>query len=225
MGQKRACSEIKHRKKSNSISVQNQTVWEGLALVNSQFDVNFITRNREVFVDTSGLLMQSTFKYGAAFGLVEINQDAESDQKIVTRMRAYGSEKNLPNRYYATLNMEVWADFTDTIQLLDHTSWYAADIKLGGLNVEKASAYFTNHISDGQGSSRYSVSLHDGGVVVKATVTVLRAPYFEEHIEVRVAGGTNEENSVADVRKYYEAVKSTKILMKKRLRASWRCMS
>lgn len=197
---------------STSISVQNQTVWEGLALVNSQFDVNFITRNREVFVDTSGLLMQSTFKYGAAFGLVEINQDAESDQKIVTRMRAYGSEKNLPNRYYATLNMEVWADFTDTIQLLNHTSWYAADIKLGGLNVEKASAYFTNHISDGQGSSRYFVSLHDGGVVVKATVTVLRAPYFEEHIEVRVAGGTNEENSVADARKYYEAVKSTKMV-------------
>ena len=196
---------------STSISVQNQTVWEGLALVNSQFDVNFITRNREVFVDTSGLLMQSTFKYGAAFGLVEINQDAESDQKIVTRMRAYGSEKNLPNRYYATLNMEVWADIMDTIQLLDHTSWYAADIKLGGLNVEKASAYFTNHISDGQGSSRYSVSLHDGGVVVKATVTVLRAPYFEEHIEVRVAGGTNEENSVADARKYYEAVNSTKM--------------
>lgn len=197
---------------STSISVQNQTVWEGLALVNSQFDVNFITRNREVFVDTSGLLMQSTFKYGAAFGLVEINQDAESDQKIVTRMRAYGSEKNLPNRYYATLNMEVWADFTYTIQLLDHTSWYAADIILGGLNVEKASAYFTNHISDGQGSSRYSVSLHDGGVVVKATVTVLRAPYFEEHIEVRVAGGTNEENSVADARKYYEAVNSTKMV-------------
>lgn len=197
---------------STSISVQNQTVWEGLALVNSQFDVNFITRNREVFVDTSGLLMQNTFKYGAAFGLVKINQDAESDQKIVTRMRAYGSEKNLPNRYYATLNMEVWADFADTIQLLDHTAWYAADIKLGGLNVEKASAYFTNHISDGQGSSRYSVSLHDGGVVVKATVTVLRAPYFEEHIEVRVAGGTNEENSVADARKYYEAVKSTKMI-------------
>ncbi len=197
---------------STSISVQNQTVWEGLALVNSQFDVNFITRNREVFVDTSGLLMQNTFKYGAAFGLVGINQDAESDQKIVTRMRAYGSEKNLPNRYYATLNMEVWADFADTIQLLDHTAWYAADIKLGGLNVEKASAYFTNHISDGQGSSRYSVSLHDGGVVVKATVTVLHAPYFEERIEVRVAGGTNEENSVADARKYYEAVKSTKMV-------------
>lgn len=197
---------------STSISVQNQTVWEGLALVNSQFDVNFITRNREVFVDTSGLLMQNTFKYGAALGLVEINQDAESDQKIVTRMRAYGSEKNLPNRYYATLNMEVWADFADTLQLLDHTAWYAADIKLGGLNVEKASAYFTNHISDGQGSSRYSVSLHDGGVVVKAKVTVLRAPYFEERIEVRIAGGTNEENSVADARKYYEAVKSTKMV-------------
>lgn len=197
---------------STSISVQNQTVWEGLALVNSQFDVNFITRNREVFVDASGLLMQNTFKYGAAFGLVEINQDAESDQKIVTRMRAYGSEKNLPNRYYATLNMEVWADLLGTVQVIDNTTWYATDLKLGGLSVEKAAAYFTNHISDGQGSSRYYVSLHDGSVVVKATITVCYAPYFEEHIEVRIAGGTDEENTIADVKKYYEAVNATKMV-------------
>lgn len=207
---------------STSISIQNQTVWEGLALVNSQFDVNFITRNREVFVDTSGLLMQNTFKYGSAFGLVGINQDAESDQKIVTRMRAYGSEKNLPNRYYATLNMEVWADLLRTVLNTGNTTWYAINLELGGLSVEKAAVYFTNHISDGQGYSEYSVGLHDGGVVVKAKIIVYYAPYFREHIEVVVTGGTDEENTVAggidgentvaDVKKYYEAVNTTKMV-------------
>ena len=207
---------------STSISVQNQTVWEGLALVNSQFDVNFITRNREVFVDTSGLLMQNTFKYDSAFGLVGINQDAESDQKIVTRMRAYGSEKNLPNRYYATLNMEVWADLLRTVLNTGNTTWYAINLELGGLSVEKAAVYFTNHISDGQGYSEYSVGLHDGGVVVKAKIIVYYAPYFRERIEVVVTGGTDEENTVAggidgentiaDVKKYYEAVNTTKMV-------------
>ena len=46
---------------STSISIDKQTVWEGLALVNSQFDVNFITRNREVVVGTSGLPTPNVF--------------------------------------------------------------------------------------------------------------------------------------------------------------------
>lgn len=197
---------------STSVSIQKLSVWEGLALVNSQFDVNFIVRNTEVFVGTAGLPTRNIFKYGKGNGLYEIDENADSDQKIVTRLRAYGSEKNLPTRYYATLNMEAWADLLGTVQVIDNTTWYATDLKLGGLSVDKAAVYFTNHISDGQGSSRYSVSLHDGGVVVKATITVCYAPYFEEHIEVRIAGGTNEENTIADVKKYYEAVNATKMV-------------
>ena len=88
---------------STSISISDQTCWDALSLVNSQFDVNFIIRNRNVYVGTAGMPTTNIFKYGKDEGLYEIEQNSESDQMIVTRLRAYGSNRNLPNHYYADL--------------------------------------------------------------------------------------------------------------------------
>ena len=88
---------------STSISISDQTCWDALSLVNSQFDVNFIIRNRNVYVGTAGMPTSNIFKYGKDKGLYEIEQNSESDQAIVTRLRAYGSNRNLPNHYYADL--------------------------------------------------------------------------------------------------------------------------
>lgn len=89
---------------STSISISDQNCWDALSLVNSQFDVNFIIRDRNVYVGTAGVSTANIFKYGKDKGLYEIEQNSEGDQFIVTRLRAYGSNKNLPSSYYATLN-------------------------------------------------------------------------------------------------------------------------
>ena len=89
---------------STSISISDQNCWDALSLVNSQFDVNFIIRDRNVYVGTAGVPTANIFKYGKGWGFYEIEQNSESDQFIVTRLRAYGSNKNLPSSYYATLN-------------------------------------------------------------------------------------------------------------------------
>ena len=88
---------------STSISISDQNCWDALSLVNSQFDVNFIIRDRNVYVGTAGVPTANIFKYGKDKGLYEIEQNSESDQAIVTRLRAYGSNRNLPNHYYADL--------------------------------------------------------------------------------------------------------------------------
>lgn len=36
--------------------------------------------------------------------MYEIERNAEADQKIVTRLRAYGSTRNMPDRYYNKLS-------------------------------------------------------------------------------------------------------------------------
>ena len=97
---------------STSITVDNLNCWNTLALVNSQFDVNFITRDRNVFVGTAGLPTSHIFEYGKGRGLYQIEQNADSEQAITTRLRAYGSTKNIPNRYYATLNLQVFGTIT-----------------------------------------------------------------------------------------------------------------
>ena len=128
---------------STSISISDQTCWDALSLVNSQFDVNFIIRNRNVYVGTAGMPTSNIFKYGKDKGLYEIEQSSESDQAIVTRLRAYGSNRNLPNHYYADLG---------SVPFLNITGDYHEGSTENGLSVMmEDSTYagmFTDIISD-----------------------------------------------------------------------------
>lgn len=100
---------------SMSITVDSQTCWQALALVNEKWDTNFIVRGRNIYVGTTGIQANHIFKYGLGNGLYEIVQNADSDQSVVTRLRAYGSEKNLPSHYYADLGVKYVANITKVV--------------------------------------------------------------------------------------------------------------
>lgn len=100
---------------SMSITVDSQTCWQALALVNEKWDINFIVRGRNIYVGTTGIEANHIFKYGLGNGLYEIVQNADSDQSVVTRLRAYGSEKNLPSHYYADLGVKYVANITKVV--------------------------------------------------------------------------------------------------------------
>lgn len=125
---------------STSISISDQTCWDALSLVNSQFDVNFIIRNRNVYVGTAGLPTGNIFKYGKNNGLYEIEQNSESDQMIITKLRAYGSNRNLPNSYYATLDAVPYA-IADGFSESEGEGGYQLAIKIDKTKYEGA---FTN---------------------------------------------------------------------------------
>lgn len=128
---------------SKSITIDSKTCWEALALSNSEWDINFIVRNRCVYVGTAGVTTQNIFKYGLGNGLYEIDQNADSDQSIITRLRAYGSEKNLPEHYYADLG---------STPFLNITGDYNASSTGNGLSVmlenSEFNGMFTNIKSD-----------------------------------------------------------------------------
>jgi hypothetical protein len=67
------------------------------------FDANFIIRGRRIIIGTSGIAVGNFFSYGKRNGLYKIEKNAESGQKIITRLRAYGSTRNLPASYYRNL--------------------------------------------------------------------------------------------------------------------------
>ena len=97
---------------SMSITIDSKKCWDALALVNEKFDVNFIVKGRNIYVGTAGVQAGHMFKYGLGEGLYEIVQNADSEQNIITRLRAYGSEKNLPSHYYADLGVKYVANIT-----------------------------------------------------------------------------------------------------------------
>lgn len=100
---------------SMSITVDSQNCWQALALVNEKWNINFIVRGRNVYVGTTGIQANHIFKYGLGNGLYEIVQNADSDQSVITRLRAYGSEKNLPSHYYADLGVKYVANITKVV--------------------------------------------------------------------------------------------------------------
>lgn len=121
---------------SKSITVDGKTCWEALALVNSEWDVNFIVRGRNVYVGTAGVLANKIFKYGLGKGLSELVQNADSEQQIVTRLRAYGSEKNLPSHYYADLGVKYVANITKVVEASTHVELE--------LDIDYIETYFRN---------------------------------------------------------------------------------
>ena len=78
-------------------------MWGALELFNSKFGANFVICGRTITIGTAGIAVGNIFKYGRGNGLYEIQRTAEADQQIITRLRAYGSTQNMPNRYYNKL--------------------------------------------------------------------------------------------------------------------------
>lgn len=88
---------------NRNISVEKIKCWEALGLVNSEFGANFIVRGRTITIGTAGMAVGKVFGYGKGNGLYDIQQVTNSDALIITRLRAFGSTRNLPNRYYNKL--------------------------------------------------------------------------------------------------------------------------
>ena len=143
---------------SMSITVDSQTCWQALALVNEKWDINFIVRGRNIYVGTTGIQANHIFKYGLGNGLYEIVQNADSDQSVVTRLRAYGSEKNLPSHYYADLGVKYVANITKVVTA-------STNVELE-LDIDYIETYFKNprkYIVSGETGEQFS------GWVLKVT--------------------------------------------------------
>ena len=93
-------------------TVDNINCWNALAKVHEDFELNFIVRGYTIIVGTVGVFTANKFRYGKGNGLYEIERISDSEQQIVTRLRSYGASTNLPTRYYATLNTQVFGTVT-----------------------------------------------------------------------------------------------------------------
>ena len=133
---------------SASITADTMTCWDALALVNSKWNVNFIVRGRNVYVGTAGVTTEHMFEYGRGNGLYEIEQNADSDQKVITRLRAYGSEKNLPSHYYADLGVKYFANITKVVEASTYVELE--------LDLDYIDAYFNNKRKDDEYQGQYS---------------------------------------------------------------------
>lgn len=159
-------------KTSVALSVDNITCWEAITKINSDFGLNFIMRGDVVIAGINGVFTPDTFRYGKGNGLYEIERISEQDQQVITRLKAYGSEENLPTRYYAELNLQVFAH-VERIEANYETSGlhYAAF----WLDLDFNAKYFTERSKSYPGLTErpnYIVRIMANGITVKGYVSM-----------------------------------------------------
>lgn len=180
---------------SASIVISDQTCWDALSLVSTKFKINFIIRNRNVYVGTSGVPTNKIFKYGKGNGLYELEQKSENDQAIITRLRAYGSNKNLPLAYYATLGAIPFAIVQDySVSDVGDDAKYQLGIKIDKTKYEGS---FTN--------VNYNVEGDAKECFIKCTIGDME--FSASVLMLRTAGGMSDNTIMIYDKVVGEAVK------------------
>lgn len=192
---------------SAALTIDNQNCWNALALVNSKWDINFVVRGRNVFVDTTGLEVPYEFVYGKRRGLYEITQTADDSQAVTTRMRAYGSEKNLPTHYYANLCVDVFGE-TSKISHLASSTNTVLHITIPSLSWAAAGSYFTS-VRDGSTaeSREYNVTVKAGDIEGRGYAVSSARKEGEGTVTI-ILNSSNDEYgmTVKNVEDFYTAV-------------------
>lgn len=198
---------------SAALTIDNQNCWNALALVNSKWDINFVVRGRNVFVDTTGLEVPYEFVYGKRRGLYEITQTADDSQAVTTRLRAYGSEKNLPTHYYANLCVDVFGTIAKVSRIASSSS-VVLDMTLSDLKWTTAGSYFTS-VRDGSTaeSREYNVTVKAGGVEGRGYAVSSARKEGEGTVTI-ILNSSNDEYGMTmnDVENFYTAVKMEKTI-------------
>lgn len=198
---------------STALTIDNQNCWNALALVNSKWDINFVVRGRNVFVDTTGLEVPYEFVYGKRRGLYEITQTADDSQAVTTRLRAYGSEKNLPTHYYANLCVDVFGTIAKVSRIASSSS-VVLDMTLSDLKWTTAGSYFTS-VRDGSTaeSREYNVTVKAGGVEGRGYAVSSARKEGEGTVTI-ILNSSNDEYGMTmnDVENFYTAVKMEKTI-------------
>lgn len=192
---------------SQSITVDNSTCWDALSLVNSKWDITFIVRGRNVYVGINGPKTPHVFKYGKGNGLREIEQTVDSDQNVITRLRAYGSDKNMPQRYYAELGKKCFANVTKVDKSVSNSIEITTDLPYNSTLFNTPRTYKTSEDSETFTLGWALKVTFDFQTVVTAHIepTTTQDGYCIVHTELGEPYDTGDELDSVKLQKFIES--------------------
>lgn len=102
------------------ISGSDISCWDALALFSSteKWKLNFVINGKTITIGSVGEILPITFEYGKGNGLYSIDRIAVDSESIITRLRVYGSDRNIPENYKREGVGRVAPDFQYQKQLM-----------------------------------------------------------------------------------------------------------
>lgn len=89
--------------KAQALTFSNVDCWSALSDACNTLKVNLRVKGYDIFIGGEGVTLPISFQRGIGKGLVDLGFSSSGDDAIITRLRAYGSTRNIPNRYYNNL--------------------------------------------------------------------------------------------------------------------------
>ena len=180
---------VENEKFNVNIAVDKINVSTALEFIKNNFGLNFITKGRALIVGGEGIPVDHVFRYGKNKGLYAIERKAENDQQVVTKLFAYGSDKNLPLRYYAELGKTCILNSTITV-----TTSVSPTISMHFIPDITDYEYYTRRSKSSPGTDenpRYVLKLTCGGVTVTGFFELFETTTLKEY-RVQVWYGTRD---------------------------------
>ena len=81
------------------IEIDNTSCWNALVMFNKKWGLNFSVSGKHVYIGYPEDSINHTFYYGKNNGLYRIEREVDSDEAVITRLYAYGSDRNIPADY------------------------------------------------------------------------------------------------------------------------------
>ena len=81
------------------VTVDKIYLWDGLLLANSVYGLDFYISGTTITIGGTGENLSTEFQYSKNNGLYEITRTFEPEEKVITRLKTYGSGRNLPPDY------------------------------------------------------------------------------------------------------------------------------
>ena len=153
-----------------NIEADNLSCLDAVNLSYSAFSLSYYVTNATVSGSVKNIIViggapvsaAHNFRYGKDNGLYEIERTSDDSERIVTKLFAYGSDKNLPLNYYANLGKEI------------HISIYHKSTREIILGQPDLLLWVNKEWTRSLGSAfapNYSVTLTSGSLTYKVSVT------------------------------------------------------
>lgn len=132
--------------KAKTMSIGSDTnVYDALVQFSNDYDVNFTINEYTITIGFTQEATEYEYFFGKGHGLTSLEVTTESSQRIVTRLKAYGSQRNIPYLYYTNLGKEY------VVKVKNSQKYTSANVRLVlsvdlGLDFNENDSIFTNGV-------------------------------------------------------------------------------
>lgn len=172
--------------------------WAALALMYSKWKIPYTRVGKTVTVGATAQVTANTYEYGKGNGLLKLKRVIDTDKTIVTRLRAYGSDKNMPYRYYNNkgfISESMYMPYLMLPAVREHQAGDGHDVFLQSDNVSDYGIIDAEIHFDGSGDNEEIYPTLEGMTATDAGITT-DTYQNEGHLDEIISCDNPQDNGV-----------------------------